>query len=167
MLITHDTRCALDTVVDLVNTVPEDESAPDGLPDVAALQHFVGTHEISDVGVLTDLDLSAVRVIRGRFAAVFAAPDARTAAGLINDLVAAAGTTPRLTDHDGYDWHGGGGRRAVLCPLRGESSQQFMRDFFPHPAPAATFPPKARHDGTSRRGRKPADSRPIEAGRGS
>lgn len=105
MLITHDTRCALDTVVDLVNTVPEDESAPDGLPDVAALQEFVGTHEISDVGVLTEFDLSAVRRIRARFAAVFAAPDARTAAGLINDLVAAAGTTPRLTDHDGYDWH--------------------------------------------------------------
>ncbi|MFG3128402.1 CGNR zinc finger domain-containing protein [Streptomyces tendae] len=105
MLITHDTRCALDTVVDLVNTVPEDESAPDGLSDVAALHQFVGTHEISDIGVLTDLDLSAVRGIRGRFAAVFAAPDARTAAGLINDLVAAAGTTPRLTDHDGYDWH--------------------------------------------------------------
>ncbi|MGW4551540.1 CGNR zinc finger domain-containing protein [Streptomyces violaceorubidus] len=105
MLITHDTRCALDTVVDLVNTMPEDESAPDGLPDVAALQEFVTTHDISEVGVLTDLDLSAVRGIRGRFAAVFAASDALTAAGLINDLVAAAGTTPRLTDHDGYDWH--------------------------------------------------------------
>jgi hypothetical protein len=105
VLITHDTRCALDTVVDLVNTVPEDESALDGLPDVTALEEFVGTHEISDVGVLSELDLSAVRKIRGRFAAVFAAPDARAAAGLINDLVAAAGTTPRLTDHDGYDWH--------------------------------------------------------------
>ncbi len=105
MLITHDTRCALDTVVDLVNTAPEDESAPDGLLDVAALQEFVGTHEISDVGVLSELDLSAVRRIRGRFAAVFAAPDARAASLLINDLVAAAGTTPRLTDHDGYDWH--------------------------------------------------------------
>ncbi|MEU0477529.1 CGNR zinc finger domain-containing protein [Streptomyces olivaceus] len=105
MLITHDTRCALDTVVDLVNTVPEDESATDGLADVAALQEFVGTHEVSDIGMLSESDLSAVRRIRGRFAAVFAAPDARAAAGLINDLVAAAGTTPRLTDHDGYDWH--------------------------------------------------------------
>lgn len=105
MLITHDTRCALDTVVDLVNTVPEDESAEDGLRDVAALQQFVGTHEISDVGVLSELDLSVVHRIRDLFAAVFAAPAARAAAGLLNDLVAAAGTTPRLTDHDGYDWH--------------------------------------------------------------
>ncbi|AOR35397.1 hypothetical protein BFF78_33875 [Streptomyces fodineus] len=105
MLITHDTRCALDTVVDLVNTAPEDDAAADGLPDVPALADFVRNHEISDVGVLAEFDLSAVRSIRGRFAAIFAAPDARTAAVLINDLVAAAGTTPRLTDHDGYDWH--------------------------------------------------------------
>ncbi|CAL9319201.1 CGNR zinc finger domain-containing protein [Streptomyces sp. SudanB182_2057] len=105
MLITHDTRCALDTVVDLVNSAPEDDAAADGLPDVQALTDFVRSHKISDVGVLSELDLSAVRRLRGRFAAVFAAPDARSAAVLINELVAAAGTTPRLTDHDGYDWH--------------------------------------------------------------
>ncbi|MER5602849.1 CGNR zinc finger domain-containing protein [Streptomyces sp. NPDC002265] len=105
MLITHDTRRALDAVVDLVNTAPEDESAPDGLADLRALTDFVRRHEVSDVGVLSEFDLSAVRRIRGRFAGIFAARDARTAAGMINDLVAAAGTTPRLTDHDGYDWH--------------------------------------------------------------
>lgn len=105
MLITHDTRCALDTVVDLVNTAPEEVAAPDGLQDVATLADFVRNHEISDIGVLSEFDLSAVRKIRGRFASVFSAPDPRAAAGVINDLVAAAGTTPRLTDHDGYDWH--------------------------------------------------------------
>ncbi|MEV6588817.1 CGNR zinc finger domain-containing protein [Streptomyces acidicola] len=105
MLITHDTRCALDTVVDLVNTVPDDDTMTDGLVDIPALGDFVRRHEISDVGVLSDLDLAAVRKVRGRFAEVFAASDARSAAGVINDLVAAAGTTPRLTDHDGYDWH--------------------------------------------------------------
>lgn len=105
MLITHDTRCALDAVVDLVNTAPEDETTPEGLPDVAALSEFVRSHDISDVGVLSEFDLSAVRRIRGRFATVFAAQDARSAATVINELVAAAGTTPRLTDHDGYDWH--------------------------------------------------------------
>ncbi|MCZ9343806.1 ABATE domain-containing protein, partial [Streptomyces sp. TRM76130] len=105
MLITHDTRCALDTVVDLVNTAPEDEASPDGLPDVAALTDFVRNHTISDVGTLSEFDLSAVRTVRGRFASVFAASDTRATAQLINELVAAAGTTPRLTDHDGYDWH--------------------------------------------------------------
>ncbi|GHH14776.1 hypothetical protein Srubr_10640 [Streptomyces rubradiris] len=105
VLITHDTRCALDTVVDLVNSAPEDDAAADGLPDVQALTDFVRSHKISDIGVLSELDLSAVRRLRGRFAAIFAAPDARSAALMINELVAAAGTTPRLTDHDGYDWH--------------------------------------------------------------
>jgi len=104
VLITHDTRCALDTVVDLVNTAPEDDTG-DGLPDVTGLTDFVQKHEISDVGALTESDLAEVRRIRARFAAVFAAPDSPTAAALINELVAAAGTTPRLTDHDGYDWH--------------------------------------------------------------
>ncbi|MEU3979936.1 CGNR zinc finger domain-containing protein [Streptomyces sp. NPDC026672] len=105
MLITHDTRCALDTVVDLVNTAPEHEAAADGLSDVVALTDFVRTHDISDVGLLSDFDLSAVRRIRARFAGIFAAEDPRKAAAMINELVAAAGTTPQLTDHDGYDWH--------------------------------------------------------------
>lgn len=94
MLITHDTRCALDTVVDLVNSAPEDDAGADGLPDVAALEAFVREHEVSEVGVLGEADLAAVRRLRSRFAAVFAAPDARSAAGLINELIAAAGTTP-------------------------------------------------------------------------
>ncbi|MGW2285893.1 CGNR zinc finger domain-containing protein [Streptomyces phaeochromogenes] len=104
MLITHDTRCALDAVVDLVNTTPEDDTA-DGLANLPALHEFVRNHDISDVGTLSELDLSAVRKIRARFAGIFAASDPRAASTLINELVAAAGTTPRLTDHDGYDWH--------------------------------------------------------------
>jgi len=99
VLITHDTRCALDAVVDLVNTAPEDETA-DGLADVSPLADFVRKHKISDVGVLSERDLAAVRDVRGLFAGIFAADDPRTAASLINELVAAAGTTPRLTDHD-------------------------------------------------------------------
>ncbi|GGV47006.1 CGNR zinc finger domain-containing protein [Streptomyces longisporoflavus] len=106
MLITHDTRCALDAVVDLVNTAPDTESAEtEGLPDVAALAEFVRSHDISDVGVLSERDLAGVRHIRSRFQEVFAAPEPQAAAAVINELIAAAGTTPRLTDHDGYDWH--------------------------------------------------------------
>ncbi|GGZ02106.1 CGNR zinc finger domain-containing protein [Streptomyces nitrosporeus] len=104
MLIPHDTRIALDTVVDLVNTAPE-SGRDDGLADVEALYGFAERHHISGVGVLDEKDLRAVHAVRERFAEIFAAPDARTAAELVNRLVAAAGTTPQLTDHDGYDWH--------------------------------------------------------------
>ncbi|MDX3852643.1 CGNR zinc finger domain-containing protein [Streptomyces sp. AK02-01A] len=108
MLIPHDTRIALDTVVDLLNTTPEDDpgnGTADGLADVGALYDFVRSHSISGVGDLGARDLRAVHDVRTRFAEVFAATDARAAADLINRLVAAAGTTPQLTDHDGYDWH--------------------------------------------------------------
>ncbi|MFF8832967.1 CGNR zinc finger domain-containing protein [Streptomyces sp. NPDC015131] len=104
MLIPHDTRIALDTVVDLLNTAPEGGGG-DGLADVAALYAFVRDHDVSGVGDLGERDLRAVREVRNRFTEVFSATDARTAAELINQLVAAAGTTPQLTDHDGYDWH--------------------------------------------------------------
>ncbi|MFJ8077783.1 CGNR zinc finger domain-containing protein [Streptomyces sp. NPDC096176] len=104
MLIPHDTRIALDTVVDLVNTAPEGDR-DDGLTDVEALYGFVRSHDVSGVGDLTQRDLKAVHGVRSLFASVFAAPDSRTAAEVINRLVAAAGTTPQLTDHDGYDWH--------------------------------------------------------------
>ncbi|MER5890719.1 CGNR zinc finger domain-containing protein [Streptomyces sp. NPDC001941] len=104
MLIPHDTRIALDTVVDLMNTAPED-GRPDELADLDALYGFVRRHDISDVGSLGARDLAAVRTVRTRFAEVFAATGSPAAAAVINQLVAGAGTTPRLTDHDGYDWH--------------------------------------------------------------
>ncbi|MFD9035872.1 CGNR zinc finger domain-containing protein [Streptomyces sp. NPDC059567] len=104
MLIPHDTRIALDTVVDLMNTAPQGDR-DDELGDLQSLHTFVRAHDVSDVGELDENDLRGVREVRARFTAVFAAPDARIAATLINQLVAAAGTTPQLTDHDGYDWH--------------------------------------------------------------
>ncbi|GAA3631946.1 CGNR zinc finger domain-containing protein [Streptomyces chitinivorans] len=104
MLINHDTRCALDAVVDLLNTAP-DEHTPDTLTDTGALRAFVERNAVSDVGALDETDLAAVREVRDQFGRVFAASDAHRAAELVNALVAAAGTTPRLTDHDGYDWH--------------------------------------------------------------
>ncbi|GAA2260978.1 CGNR zinc finger domain-containing protein [Streptomyces amakusaensis] len=104
MLIPHDTRYALEAVIDLVNTAPDGDQT-DGLADLDALAEFVRRHDFSDVGELNPRDLKAVRDVRTRFAAVFAAADSAIAAALLNDLVAAAGTTPQLTDHDGYDWH--------------------------------------------------------------
>ncbi|PWI42053.1 CGNR zinc finger domain-containing protein [Streptomyces sp. ICBB 8177] len=104
MLINHDTRCALDSVVDLLNTAPDGED-DDSLTDLVALGDFVARHRFSDVGPLTAGDLAAVRALRERFAGVFAAEDGQAASALINTMVAEAGTTPRLTDHDGYDWH--------------------------------------------------------------
>ncbi|WP_328539788.1 CGNR zinc finger domain-containing protein [Streptomyces sp. NBC_00344] len=105
MLIPHDTRIALDAVVGLVNTAPEGSGDTDPLAGIEALYAFVQRYSVSGVGDLTERDRTAVLQVRDRFADVFAAADARTAAALVNQLVASAGTTPQLTDHDGYDWH--------------------------------------------------------------
>ncbi|MGW1075346.1 CGNR zinc finger domain-containing protein [Streptomyces sp. NPDC002537] len=107
MLINHDTRYALDAVVGLVNTAnPGPEGGPpDTLTDLAALREFVERHDVSGVGTLREQDLVAVRAVRDRFARAFSAEDTAALAELLNAMVAEAGTTPRLTDHDGYDWH--------------------------------------------------------------
>lgn len=106
MQLDHDTRCALQGVVGLLNTAPR-PGAPDGLADVAGLRAYVRGHEISGVAPdrLDEGDLRDVRRVRERFAEVFAAGSDRAAARLINAMVAEAGTTPQLTDHDGHDWH--------------------------------------------------------------
>ncbi|MCL2731679.1 MAG: CGNR zinc finger domain-containing protein [Actinomycetia bacterium] len=105
MLINHDTRCALDSVVDLVNSQPQIEGR-ESLGDVAALRRFVEAHRVSEVGRLGQDDVSAVQAVRERFAEIFfATGDDTAAATLLNAMIAGAGTTPRLTDHDGYDWH--------------------------------------------------------------
>ena len=62
-------------------------------------------HRVSEVSRLTNDDLGAVRALRDRFRPVFGAGDDETAARAINALVAQAAVNPRLTDHDGYDWH--------------------------------------------------------------
>jgi predicted RNA-binding Zn ribbon-like protein len=104
VLINHDTRCALDSVVDLVNTQPLIEGR-EALGDVAALRGFVERNQVSEVGRLDQDDVTAVHAVRARFTDVFASTGDAEAATMLNEMIAQAGTTPRLTDHDGYEWH--------------------------------------------------------------
>ncbi|MGH3341413.1 MAG: CGNR zinc finger domain-containing protein [Carbonactinosporaceae bacterium] len=104
MFLGHDTERALSAVVDLVNTAPQ-ACGDERLPGVPSLLSWVDGHAISEVGHLTGADVEAVRTIRGKLHAVFRAGDLRSAVQMVNALVAEARTTPRLTDHDGYDWH--------------------------------------------------------------
>lgn len=104
MLFSHDIEHSLACVVDLVNTAP-DGSDEDLLEDLGSLQSFVERHEVSEVGALTRTDLLAVRTLRDRVRAVFAAGTDADAAELVNALVADCPVTPRLTNHDDYAWH--------------------------------------------------------------
>ncbi|WP_441247239.1 CGNR zinc finger domain-containing protein [Kitasatospora sp. McL0602] len=104
MLITHDTECALSILVELLNTSPE-ACGSEQLSDLDALGAFVVRQEISEIDSLTAADLDAVHALRSQLRAVFSADTTRRAAELVNSVVAAAGTTPRLTNHDQHDWH--------------------------------------------------------------
>jgi hypothetical protein len=104
VLINHDIKCALDRVVDLVNSAPQAEGR-ECLGEVADLRNFVRRHEVSEVTGLDEDDVRAVQALRARFTEVFAAPDDAAATAVLNAMIAEAGTTPRLTDHDSYGWH--------------------------------------------------------------
>jgi predicted RNA-binding Zn ribbon-like protein len=105
VLFSHDTERALACIVDLVNSAPSSGHAEEQLADLDALGAFVVTHDISEVDALTTRDLKGVHALREVVAAVFDATDDRSAAEAVNTLVSQAAVTPRLTDHDGYDWH--------------------------------------------------------------
>ena len=76
------------------------------LPDLAALREFADRHAMSDMRDLDHDDLDATRRLRDRFHGVFrSAGDTAATVRQINAIIGRVGTSPQLTDHDGYDWH--------------------------------------------------------------
>ena len=104
MTFTHDVEHSLATIVDLVNTDPQG-GGEDLLAGIDDLEEFVDAHRISETGRLTDDDLDSVRALRPALRAVFSASSPAEAASLIKAIIGDAVVSPRLTDHDGYDWH--------------------------------------------------------------
>jgi predicted RNA-binding Zn ribbon-like protein len=100
----HDTELSLLVVVDLVNTAAE-TGGTETLPDAAALQTWVDKHHVSGVQASDFSDVAAIHKVRERFRQCFGLHDAELLAERVNTLVAEAPVRPRLTDHDGYDWH--------------------------------------------------------------
>ena len=98
----HDVARALTLAVDLVNSRLGDD---EHLGDLAALRTFLDEHDISGSRALSRDDLEEVHALRPRLRAIWTARDMRTAAGVVNGLVAEAGALPQLTDHDGWAWH--------------------------------------------------------------
>lgn len=104
MTFTHDVEHSLATIVDLVNTDPR-SAGEELLPGLAELDDFVHRHEVSEVGRLTREDLDGVHELRPRLRALFSTGDPAEAAALVARVIGTATVSPRLTDHDGYDWH--------------------------------------------------------------
>jgi predicted RNA-binding Zn ribbon-like protein len=100
----HDTELSLLVVVDLVNTAAE-TGGTESLPDAAALRAWVDKHHVSSVDASDYSDVAAIHKVRERFRQCFGLDNAELLAERVNTLVAEARVRPRLTDHDGYDWH--------------------------------------------------------------
>jgi predicted RNA-binding Zn ribbon-like protein len=110
VLFAHDTTAALLLAADLVNSADLENAAgrgnaadPDG---IAALEAFLGRHQLEPRRRATAADLDAVLALRPRLRAVWAATGTEDRAGLINDLLCDSGARPRLVDHGGgWGWH--------------------------------------------------------------
>jgi predicted RNA-binding Zn ribbon-like protein len=102
MHVAHDVARALALAVDLVNSRA---NGAELLPDLPSLRAFLDEHDVSGSRSLSREDLEEIHVLRPRLRAVWTARDMRTAAAVVNGMVAEAGALPQLTDHDGYGWH--------------------------------------------------------------
>jgi predicted RNA-binding Zn ribbon-like protein len=114
LLFAHDTTAALVLAADLVNTAPGRGTQAEALVDAAALDAFLGEHEVVPRRVAVPADLAAVRALRSRLLAAWeaasAAPAAETAipglAAVINELLDDSDARPWLVDHGGgWGWH--------------------------------------------------------------
>lgn len=104
MTFSHDTELSLLVVVDLVNTAAE-TGGTETLPDADALRSWVDKHHVSSVAASDYSDVASIHKVRERFRQCFGLADAELLAERVNTLVAEAPVQPRLTDHNGYDWH--------------------------------------------------------------
>ncbi|MFG1943236.1 CGNR zinc finger domain-containing protein [Nonomuraea sp. NPDC048826] len=96
----HSTKAMAARAVDLCVALLYEEATAESAARVLRAHGERGPIE------LTGSDLRAMRETAGRLVEVLAAPDAASAAALLNDLLESAAGPPRLTSHDGTTgWH--------------------------------------------------------------
>ena len=101
MLFAHDTTAALTEATDLVNT---ERDGQDFLPDEAALDAFLDQHSITSRRAPGDL--AAVKALRPRLRAVWAAATPEDLVAIVNRLLRDSGARPWVVDHGGgWGWH--------------------------------------------------------------
>jgi predicted RNA-binding Zn ribbon-like protein len=102
LLFAHDTEAALVGVATLVNTLRDGEEL---LVDPAALAAFFDQEGFTGHRAGTAEELEEIRDLRARLAAIWHADDTEQIVHVVNDLLAGAQALPRLSRHDGWDWH--------------------------------------------------------------
>jgi predicted RNA-binding Zn ribbon-like protein len=100
VVFTHDTEEALQATVALVNAA----EPPVTLTTVAELDAFFVRHGYTGRHDSTPEELRQVLALQPRLRELLLA-DRDTAAGLVNEMLAAAGAMPQLVRHAPLDWH--------------------------------------------------------------
>jgi predicted RNA-binding Zn ribbon-like protein len=99
VLLAHDTEAALQAAVELINSAEDpDMLTPQWLDAWYAKHSYTGRRD-RDTAELADL-----RAVRPVLRTLLTA-ERDAAAEMINRMLAEAGAVPRLTRHDGIDWH--------------------------------------------------------------
>ena len=101
MLFAHDTEMSFNATAALVNTARGGE---DELPDVAALDAFVGHWGWTGSRTHDQAELDAVRALRPRLAELWDMTEDE-AVHLVNALLRDANALPQLVKHDGWEYH--------------------------------------------------------------
>ncbi len=99
----HYTDQPVTLAVDLVNTFWW-ESGNEHLASTEDLSRFLAEHDGDWIGSLPPVqpsDVEDVRRLRSELRRVFEAKDSGSAAGAVNEILAASGATPRLSAHEG------------------------------------------------------------------
>jgi predicted RNA-binding Zn ribbon-like protein len=101
MLFAHDTEVSLNATAALVNTA---RGGSEELPDIAALDAFVGQWRWTGGRTHDKAELDAVRALRLRLAGLWEMTEDE-AVVLVNTLLRDASALPQLVAHDGWEYH--------------------------------------------------------------
>ncbi len=106
MLFTRDVELGLQAAADLVNTLPDaSRSGGDELSTIGALDAYYREHRFTGGQRHDRAELEAVRALRPRLAALWAAEEEAEVVGLVNVMLADGSALPQLVDHDGVGFH--------------------------------------------------------------
>jgi predicted RNA-binding Zn ribbon-like protein len=103
---THDVELSLVAATSLVNTLPDaSHSGDDELTTMEQLDTWFEGEGFTGARLHTQEELDALRALRLRLRALWAAQTDAHAVAMVNAMLAEGGARPRLLDHDGIGWH--------------------------------------------------------------